>query len=1329
MKSVISTLITFLIILTNSVFSFGQNSRFFDQTLMPSSLYTSFARDSRGFLWIGSGYGLMRFDGNNFKCYLHNSKDSLSLIDNRVHCTFIDRQGILWVSTANGLQFYDYPTDRFHLISLPDKDFNGYISDVIQLQSGKILFIASGVGVYTYDKTSRRVELVKSLAKHAWNNRLNRVIELGKDELLFSCHQGGLLKLSPSGKISTIAHDDEFITKMIKEPSGNILMISDDNVWRFIPSSGSIAHLSYNGSASPIFKDAIVHHSGNIFIATNGNGILQLAPGSSVINDYNKWTSAVFKLNTAKIGCIFEDDKHNVWLGCPNQGIVLVPPTPYPFNFYNFATTLPQYSSTALALAHDDEGALWCSFEADGLYKISPAGEVLAHISTPHPINSICDAHDGTMLVGMTHNGIFSINKATNSLSPVCLISGKYNINSIVTDRNHNIYAAVDGKGVVIIDHASGAQRWLYASDNEYMVNNWIPVLFVDSHNRLWMGHYSGVSCYDIASSKFIKMKMDDLLRQGSCNDITETRDGNIWIGTSQGLIQYNVDKQSISRYVSDQGLADNAIFSVTTDADNNIWACTRQSICRFNTRSHEFSSFYGGHGLMDKSYSTLISGLSGSRIFVAGQLGITVFSPHDIHAPKFDSGIVVTDLLIKDIPFSQAQAESGRHIINDDLFNLEKIDLDYTENSITLSLSTMDFRDDQNVRYRYKIVNLDKDWMDTHLGESSIHIEHLQPGDYTLLIKAFENGASSEVKSISIHVSAPWYLSFWAKIIYFLALLLIAGLIFTNVRRRRAEQLNEAKLQFFINISHEIRSPMTLILGPLESLMKQSFDEKTHQRLLAIHRNANRILDLINQLLDIRKIDKGKMEIKCSETNLVEYTGVLVDMFRTKAEARNINLSLNSAVEDLNVWIDRNNFDKVLVNLLDNAFKYTPQGGSIAVEIARDSNPKEKGALRDFAVIRVSDTGIGIDEKKAEKIFDRFYQDKSNQTSEPMGFGIGLNLCRLLVQLHHGSIKAYKRKDCQGSCFEIHIPLGSDHLSAEEMEEMPQLQARQVLSESRISTADDSAVAKNIRHKTNYRLLVVDDDVEICEYLNVSLSTDYKVVTAHDGDEAWRVINEGDIDLVISDVNMPGLNGLQLLRNIKTNCNTNHIPVILLTTKTEFADRKEGWERGADGYLSKPFSIDELIALINNLIDNRLRLKGKFSGAQEQSGKIDAIEVKSNDELLMNKITEMINSHIDDPNLNVEKLGQEVGISRAHLHRKMKEMIGMSPSDFIRNIRLKQACELLRNTDNDVTQIAYSVGFTSQTHFSTAFKKFTGISPTEYRTNRSATVPPAQKD
>ena len=454
-------------------------------------------------------------------------------------------------------------------------------------------------------------------------------------------------------------------------------------------------------------------------------------------------------------------------------------------------------------------------------------------------------------------------------------------------------------------------------------------------------------------------------------------------------------------------------------------------------------------------------------------------------------------------------------------------------------------------------------------------------------------------------------------------------------------------------------------------------------------------------------------MNLRFAKTDMKTFAGDVVGLFSEQAAQKNIQLTADIPDGLPEVWVDPNNFDKILVNLLSNALKYTPQGGRIDVSISTGEDTKETGALRHYMEISVSDTGKGLNEKELKKIFERFYQGDANRMSTPLGFGIGLNLCQLLVRLHHGNISAYNRKDTKGSRFVVRLPLGCGHLKKEEMQTEEVQPVHNVTAEDfPVYRTENEQTGKS---KTGYHVIVIDDDEELRNYLKENLSVYYHVDTAMDGTEGWKKAITQQPDLIVSDVVMPGMDGIQLLRELKKNINTNHIPVILLTSQTEFANRIEGLSQGADGYLGKPFDMDELIVLAGNLIANRVRLKGKYSGNQTQEDKVVSIELQGNDNALMERIMKVVNANLNNPEFSVEMLAQEVGLRRTHLHRKMKEMTGLTTSDFIRNLRLRQAADLLKSGQSTVTQIAYAVGFSNQTHFSSAFKKVYGMTPKEY--------------
>lgn len=544
-------------------------------------------------------------------------------------------------------------------------------------------------------------------------------------------------------------------------------------------------------------------------------------------------------------------------------------------------------------------------------------------------------------------------------------------------------------------------------------------------------------------------------------------------------------------------------------------------------------------------------------------------------------------------------------------------------------------------------------------------------------------------------------------------------------VERKHAEEISEAKLQFFINISHEIRTPLTLIINPLEKLIANCHDSELGKSYMMIYRNSQRILLLINQLMDIRKIDKGQMNLKLRETDLVGFIDDVVTTFSYLAQNKHITLTFQHQDNRLSAWLDLHNFDKVLMNLLSNAFKYTPEGGNVTISLTTGEDEEAYLPLKKYIEIKVSDTGIGLDDQQIERIFDRFYQINNDITRNQAGTGVGLHLTRSLVELHHGTIIARNRTDVQGSEFIIRIPQGSDHLKMEELEQPDTTTSENnptitttTTSEQPVKTTEETETEKKIKSKSNFHILIADDEKEILNYLKNELSADYKIHTCNNGREAYEYLLNNPTDLLISDVMMPEMDGMTLCKKIKQNANINHIPVILLTAKGRPEEQVEGIEIGADSYLIKPFNIEVLKSTIGNLLSNRRLLKNKFSGAQEQSDKVQNIQLKSADEVLMNKIMKVINENLSEPTLNVEMLANSVGLSRVHLHRKLKELTNLSSRDFIRNIRMQQAAKLLKEKKLTISEVAYAVGYNNLSHFSNTFKEYFGLSPKEYMQN-----------
>ncbi len=856
-------------------------------------------------------------------------------------------------------------------------------------------------------------------------------------------------------------------------------------------------------------------------------------------------------------------------------------------------------------------------------------------------------------------------------------------LDGMQVDAAGNIYFASPGNGLYVWNRKSGKMTQYLMDDkrpHKTICNNWTSEIRLDSRGWLWCATANGVSCMDTKTGYFDIILSRPLLEGKSCYSTLELPDSRIAIATEMGLYLYDRKKQQTTPWPHSESISGLRIYSLKKDARGNLWMSTAQGIWCYDSKAKSFFSFEKGNGLLTKEYLAGVAGSTPDGVICYGNSeGLTYFRPSPVkdYNEKM-SAIYLSEVLLdgKMAPF-----------IGDNL----SVPSDFK--SIVLNFSLLDYQSVGNIVFQYRI-NGGK-WISNAAGDNSFNFTGLSYGHYRIEVRTYCNGKYSIYnKVIKLNVLAPWYLTVWAKLIYLsLVLGFMAAVIFIYLHKKKRD-LEEAKMQFLINATHDIRSPLTLIMEPLKKLKERLGNaEEYHEDIDTMDRNAQRLLTLVNQILDKRRLDKHQMNLSCRETNLVEFSRGLVSLFTYNANLRGINIRLEMPETPVNAWIDRNKLDKAIANLLSNAFKYTPNGGEIIFRIEK----QDKKVL-----LYVIDSGKGLGKNDdAKTLFERFYQGKNSADMHLGGSGIGLNLCRSIVRLHGGDVYAHNREDGKsGACFIIELPLGKEHLKNNQI------------------CLDNVGTKKKQQRgaaSRNSKILLVDDDIEICRYLKSELSDWYRFVICNNGKEALKQLLSGDFDLVVSDVVMPEMDGITLLRNIKGNANISHVPVIMLTSKSEISDRLEGIKLGADAYLAKPFSLEELHLTIDNLIDNVRRLKGKFTGALKQDDKGEKVEVKGYDEELMERIMKVVNENLSDSDFNVEKMCDEVGVSRTQLHRKLKEMTGVPTSEFLRNIRLNEAARLIREHKINITQVSYMVGFANNSHFSTAFKKYFGMSPTEY--------------
>ena len=1073
-------------------------------------------------------------------------------------------------------------------------------------------------------------------------------------------------------------------------------------------------------------------------------------PIKKQLEDYTINT-APMDFSEGKIHTILEDKDKNLWLGLFQKGIVLIPKQSNPFEYYGSKSTYynPIGQGCVMSIFQDSNQHLWIGADNEGIYELDAEGGCLRHYqpgssshSVANTIMCIYEDSEKNLWLGSYTRGIAKLNRKTG-VCDYSLPVDNEKILSITEDKQKNLYIGTLGSGFYQYNLQTGSLKHYESAKDETgdlkrneLVNDWINYIFCDSEGFIWLGHYKGVSCFNPLTGSFINYRQVNTLISGCVGyAIQEDYSGNIWAGTTDGLYCFNKKTEELKRFTTADGLSNNVICGLCEDSRHDIWLSTYMGISKYDVKNNRFVNYYSGDGLQGNEFThgAFYKDKKG-KIYFGGINGVTYFSPESIGSVSKETNVWVTDFYVFNHPIHKNSLSGGEPVIDTSVQDANQFRLSYKDNTFSIVFSTLQYNNPEQISYQYKVDELGSQWLSTEPGVNRVTYNNLPPGQYTFQVRALNYGNYSETRTVKILITPPWYQTWWAYCVYItLAGLLVLGIvnyILSRMRHRReimkrehAEQLNEAKLQFFINISHEIRTPMTLIINPLEKLLADKRDGELHKTYLMIYRNAQRILRLINQLMDVRKLDKGQMFMKFRETDMVGFIADLMQTFEYMARKKNIRFVFKHEMPQLKVWIDLNNFDKVLMNILSNAFKYTPDGGEVQVSLSTGRDITRRDALRDYFEIVITDSGIGIDRNKIERIFERFYQIDNNVTKSNFGTGIGLHLSRSLVQLHHGIIFAENREDAPGSRFIIRIPLGSAHLRTDELETVD---ADTVM----FHTVDKPVLAKleeelmmgeeepqtGTKAKTRLRILVVEDEIEIKAYLKSELSDEYKVETCNNGKEAYDLILRDTPDLVISDVMMPEMDGLALCRKIKQNTNVNHVPIILLTAKSKPEDTLEGMETGADAYMVKPFNTELLKRTIANLIANRRLLRNKFSGAQQQEDKIEKITMKSGDEILMGKIMKVVNEHLDDPTLNVEMLASEVGLSRVHVHRKLKELTNLSTRDFIKNIRLQQAATLLAQDHKlTVSEIAYATGYTNLSHFSSSFREKYGMSPKEY--------------
>ena len=1322
----------------------AQTGKLFNTDKMLSSSFALHVyQDHDGFIWISTRNGLNRYDGYNFKVFKKGNDGCEGMSSNYVNTVMQRSDKVLLVGNQRGVQaYYD---DRFHDLTLygyQGEKIMSFVDCIAETADGTVYIGTSNNGIYRL-KNLTEAHRCKDLKEV---RSVRKMMEDSSGWLWLLTERGGLLSTRKGQKKRWFNEGtmSSALTSICEDLNGNIYVgTNDKGVW---------VKEKHADKFQPLPSTADMHvtalytaRSGKVLVGFDGGGMAVMNPATGQLL-MNPLYSHEVDLRHAKVNCFVEDKAGNLWVSMLQKGVLMQTEKPLGFEYagYKQGDKNQVGDCCVTSTLIDSRGLTWVGTDSDGLYVLDANRRCLRHFDYPYTVLALAEDSQGRIWAGAYMRGLFVIDRSMNAPEHVDVAGlERLDVFDIAIDRQGFAWIATMGHGLIKYDMLTGKAEQFKsneaaANDRKVnsLVNNYISQLTLSSDGqRLYIATTMGLCCYDIRKKSWTNtFGANALLYGNNVRTVAEAPGNILWVGTYDGLFRYDMKTRQTVKMTEDDGLPDNSIAALLADKAGNLWAATDHGLCQAELTTGEVKScFYADDGLQSNEFSegAIAQGLTG-EIVLGGVGGVTWFNPQKIKQQTWNAEVLLTNLVVngKDVA---AGDKSGFFTVTDKpVLHSNRFSLAYRDNTFAIQLSTLTYGSPEQITYSYSVNN--DGWTSLHPGQNELNFSLMPPGTYKFRVKATKNNQESKVKEFTVVVHSPWYRSTVAYLVY---MAIIAALIYNFLRQRRqkyqdrlrmqehkhAEELNEAKIKFFMNISHEIRTPMTLIVAPLMTLIKDDNDPKRVGAYMTIKRNAERILNLINQMMDLRKIEKGKMRMRMRETDIIGFVDDICRMFEYQAKAKNIKFEFIHQDEKINVWIDLSNFDKVVVNLLSNAFKYTPAGGHVEVTVKQDGN---------YITIDVKDNGEGIPQDMIDKIFERFYQSETRTNDRHFGTGIGLDLTNSLVLLHHGSITA-KNNDEGGATFQVTLPLGCAHLKEDEKitQEEPKGNRDSIVNllEESYQTLPKTEPANPAPATTQkgkrLSIVAVEDDNEIQQYLVNELSPYYKVKAYGNGQDALTAILKDVPDLVISDVMMPVMDGTTLCTRLRNNVNTNALPIVLLTAKSSDEDMLEGLETGADAYIVKPFNIEILKRTVLNLLDSRKIMRNKASGKESQEDKMEHIDMQTADDKLMERVMKVINANIGNDELNVDFIAREVGLSRVHFYRKMKDLTNQSPHNFIKNIRMKEAARLFDNGHQNINEVMYAMGFNNTSSFSTAFKAVYGISPRDYIKDKARETKP----
>ncbi|MDA8763784.1 response regulator [Flavobacteriaceae bacterium] len=1339
---------------------------------------TSIIKDEDGFLWIGSnGDGLFRYNSIEFKNYKkeYNLED-VSLNSSIVYSILQDQKKRIWVGTEQGINLYDVDEDKFediyHLEG--EKKLKLAVHSIAEFNQKFLLLGTHGKGLYQFNHKNRKFNLVSNKSSFSNAGLLINGLSRSKKGKFFVGTNRGLMIFDPYNLELNMAKLDtgegyESIDVSIQ----SMTVASDQSIWIGTFSSGVYRLNESDNGVFEIRKFNISDNrilsiseksDGKILCGTENDGLFEIDYATGIIKNqrYDKLNNEGLKSNS--IWSVFADEKDRVWLGYYNKGIDVYDKNHDKFRSFkqNPFQSSSLNSNSVTSIVSDKNNLLWIGLLEGGIDVYDPIKKKFTNLTdSKNPYATGLNAEDiqsvfadskNNIWVGTWNNGLYLLENNRKSFKNI-----NKNSKGSVFKSNRIMSFAEDSEGTLWIGtflsglYSYDPQRKSFTHHNngpfsEFKIKSSnIRKIIVDREDNVWLGTRSGVyrlnkeegkATYTITS---LNDKMSRLLGNPTEPTIIfslfEDRQNQIWIGSKgRGLFKYSKKEDDLIFYTAKDGLIHNTVFSITEDEAGSIWIGGDNGLSKLDVKQNIFNNFNKDDGLLSNNFNYNSVYKSPSNVLYFGNTkGINYFNPDKIIKNKETPTVYFTDLklegdLVKtsspNSPLKKVFAQSKEITLNNDQsqFSIGFVGISYTRSEST--------------NYAYYLEGFDEDWNYVQTDRSALY-KNVPPGNYTFKVKAANNDGvwNNTSEQMKITILPSWWASGYALSMYALLTILFSSLIFKIIRERiqqkrilnferenhkQLEALNAKKIQFFTNISHEFRTPLTLILAPLEDIIKNEvvkLPRELKEKHVTIYKNAQRLSRMINELMDFRKLQFNKISINASKILVVPFIEEVVSHFEDEATLKNINLSVDYEEKDISIWSDQSMLEKIIFNLLSNAFKATPSGGEISIIINQPINfislplVNKNEPVQAIEII-IKDNGMGIKDENIDKVFDRFFQSNEMIKKNQGGTGIGLELVKSFIDLNKGKI-VLKSKEKLGSEFKIYLPTGSAHLAKQDVKTKKKFNPN---PQNHVEVDELVSLAHDEESDNKKIILIVEDNLDLRKYIKNELKKEYEIKEAENGIEGLKKAFKYIPDAIISDVMMPKMDGFEFCNQIKKDIKTSHIPILMVTAKGMNVDRLKGIDSGADAYLNKPFSMDLLRSHLKQLIKSRQILFEKYF-----NGMVNNFSLKNSNSLdkeFINNIIKYINENINDESLNVASLAGELSLSRSKLYRKIKSLTGSTANEFIRKVRLKKAKQLLENSEFNVSEVTYKVGFSSPSYFTKCFKEYYGVLPTEYRGN-----------